>query len=815
MGIQSMLVIVKSIIRKFVKAKDSLMKDINDEIESPFRLVVSFNKFLEQYETMAKSDDEFVAAKAKRILEAQESLPLLREGFSDPTLLETYKKEIRFILQDSFSEVLTLNEIKTASVPFHNIIFNSSQRFQNIIKNAGDDFELTITNMPEDGKYIIACTIILGFCYGYNLNFKRPFFYEIPDADGVIHYYKILYNADFMEIIPTDKAVKITQEDIDVLIDNFDNIELWKEKFPPNSYLFKGFVISNIFDVTDDQSISNIKSSLIGKDKRHDQNFIESFHDIFSSLLNLKGLRVGFTKYNKEENAFERVYGHGISSFLLNDLDVNKCSDTLCSWSFKELLEKNKTISISDVDKKYEQSKGHAAQVKTLYDQGIKSAILAPIANDEELLGVLELVSTRPKVLNSINANKLIDVMPYILSAVERSKEEEENLVEVIIQKECTSIHPSVHWKFKKEAERFINEQFRGNQVAFNKIVFEDVYPLFGQIDIKGSSEARNWATKEDLSLQLNDAKRIIQKALDLEGLPIYEQYIFQIETFLGKLKSNFQVDSEQQINTFFENEITTLLKYRMTSKELEVDIAAYFNSLDDKVKIVYKHRKDYDDTVSLVNKKMASLLDEKQVEAQKMYPHFFERFKTDGVEHNMYIGESITKEESFNPIYLYNLRLWQLQVMCEMENAYYQMQSEFPIALDVASMILVFNQPLSISFRMDEKQFDVDGTYNARYEVVKKRVDKAYIKGTKKRITEKGKITIVYSQKQDEREYLRYVEFLQSKKYLDTDVEIVELEDLQAVTGLKAIRVSVLYNKAGEEKEFYTYSDLMKTIKA
>ena len=51
------------------------------------------------------------------------------------------------------------------------------------------------------------------------------------------------------------------------LLDNYDNIELWKEKFPPNSYIFKGLVISNIFDVTDDQSISNVKSSLISKDK--------------------------------------------------------------------------------------------------------------------------------------------------------------------------------------------------------------------------------------------------------------------------------------------------------------------------------------------------------------------------------------------------------------------------------------------------------------------------------------------------------------------------------------------------------------------
>ena len=184
--------------------------------------------------------------------------------------------------------------------------------------------------------------------------------------------------------------------------------------------------------------------------------------------------------------------------------------------------------------------------------------------------------------------------------------------------------------------------------------------------------------------------------------------------------------------------------------------ISAYNEMLDPDIKSVYKHRKAFDDSVTLINKKLAGLLDKKQEEAQAMYPHYFERFKSDGVEHNLYIGESITKQKSFNKVYLQNLRLWQLQVMCEMENAYYQMKNELPIALDVASMILVFNSSLSVRFRMDEKRFDVDGTYNARYEVVKKRVDKAFIKGTKERVTEKGKIVIVYSQSSDEREYLK-----------------------------------------------------------
>ena len=184
------------------------------------------------------------------------------------------------------------------------------------------------------------------------------------------------------------------------------------------------------------------------------------------------------------------------------------------------------------------------------------------------------------------------------------------------------------------------------------------------------------------------------------------------------------------------------------------------------------------------------------------------------GVEHNLYIGESITKSDSFNKIYLYNLRLWQLQVMCEMENNFYSLKDTLPVSLNVASMILVFNNPLSLRFRMDEKRFDVDGTYNARYEVVKKRVDKSYVKGTDDRVTQPGKIAIIYTHRDDEKEYLKYISFLQSKKQLVNDVEVLDIEDLQGVTGLKAIRVSVLYSKKKNTiKEYYTYEDLMKEI--
>ncbi len=791
--------------------------DINDNIESPMLLKVGFNKLLEHYEQLANSKDEFLSAKAKRVLKTADPYPELRDGFSDTQILKEREKEISVILQDSFAPVLTKNEIKTASVPFHDMIFNASQRFKSIIDTAGVDFELNIKNMAEDDRYIIACTIILNFCYGYTLNFKRPFYYEIPDANGILRYYKILYNADFCEIIPTDKAVKITQDDYDELLDNFDNVALWKEKFPINSYIFKGFVISNIFDVTDDQSISQLKSSLIGEDKRQNKNFMNEFQEVFRSLFGFNDLNVGFSVFQADQKKFEKVHGIGINSYLLNNEDLVECSDALCDWSYNRLLNEQKYYTVSNVKKAHKQQKGKAPHITALYKQGVGSAIFAPIANEDGLMGILELVSEKPKVLNSVNANKLIDVMPFIVSAVEQSKKVEENLIEAIIQQECTSIHASVYWKFVEAARRFLKEKNSvGSKATFESIIFDNIYPLFGQIDVKGSSDARNLATQKDLLLQLSLLSKIITQIVTEDKLPIYEQLQFQIESYVTELKTNFKVDSEHSIGVFLKEEIEPLLKFQLKkSPKFKADIEDYFNKIDDDLNLIYYYRKNYDDSIMLINKNMAALLDEKQKDAQAMYPHYFERYKTDGVEHNMYIGEAITKEDSFNPVYLYNLRLWQLQVMCEMENEYYNNQHNYPIALDVASMILVFNQPLSIRFRMDEKQFDVDGTYNARYEVVKKRVDKAFIKGTEERITQNGKITIVYSQKEDEEEYLGYIKFLQNKNVLDDTIEILELQDLQGVTGLKALRIDILYHGNDDDRTFYTYDDLMKEIKS
>ncbi|MEM0933296.1 MAG: GAF domain-containing protein [Bacteroidota bacterium] len=787
----------------------------DQNMESPMLQLVSFNKLLEHYEEQLKSKDKHLSERAKAVLEAQAPYPVLREGFDDLSLLTKYRDVIRVLLADTFTPVLAKNEIKTVSSPFEKFVFNSSERFQEILKDAGEDFELEIRNLPKDINYILKCIVVLNFYYGFKMDFKRPLFYDIPDKDGIMRHYRVLYNADFMEIHPTEKSKDLKQEDVEELLDNFENIELWKEKIPPNSFISKGFVIANMFDVTAEHSISEIKSTLIGSNKRGNENFMESFQDTFRSLFNLKEIRVGFAGYDSNTNRFLKIYGKGIESFLLNGKETGACSDMLCEGSYGKLLDENTYFTISNVEKYVEKSKG-GEPYKSLYEQGIKSAILAPIADNGNLLGVLELVSETVNELNSVNANKLDDVMPFIVSAVLRSIEEEENLVDAIIQHECTTVHSSVYWKFQEEAKKFMADELIGDQPVFREIVFKNVYPLYGQIDIKESSKQRNVSIQRDLMIQLSEINDVLADAVKKYKLPIYEELMFRVDTYLNELKEALYTHTEQAIFDFVKQEVNPVFKHlKKLDKGLTESIERYEVQIDPSTESYYDHRRNYDNSVMEANMQLAALLDKKQSEAQEMFPHYFERYKTDGVEHNMYIGSSIANDRIFDELYLSNLRLWQLQVMCDMENRYYALKPKLPVKLDVASLVLVYSTPLAIRFRMDEKRFDVDGTYNARYEIIKKRIDKSYIKGTNERLTQKGKLSIVYSQRKDEKEYMRYITFLKAKGYFTNNIEIVELEGLQGVTGLKAIRAEILYRKDKKSEKTYTYDDLMEELKA
>jgi hypothetical protein len=787
------------------------MTNINLFEESPFKTQISFHKLIESLDEIALSDIDYRSNYAKALLKEIARFPEFRTGIEDLSIIEKNKTLIKYILADLFPTALTKNEIKAVTIPFQNLIFNYSERFARILKEAGGDFDMTIRDFDQNQFYILSCILILNVHYKQSFEINKPLFYDIPDANGILKHYRILYNADFIEIVPTKKAIPLTTEDIDHLMDNYEDIALWKEKFPIESWSLKGFGIASLFDVTTESAISNLKSSLLKTDT--ETNNLQSFEIIFRSIFKIPDLKVGLIIYNKEDNKFTKppFNNNELSSYILSDQDETvDCEKALFGCSLSTLLEDKKPFTISNVEK-FSSIKGNEALAKHLLKQNIKSCILAPVLKDNKLLGVIELVSSKARELNSINANNLDLLLPYVIDSLERYNLDLQNQIEAVIQREYTAIHPSVYWKFKNEAEKYYQTNSPNKDYVFKEIVFKEVYPLYGQIDIQGSSQHRNTAVKEDLKNQLQTLLTIFKSLKSDNSLSLLEQRKFEMQSYLSELQLELKADTEQQIQNYIQKEIHPILKNSKAETDCQLLINNYCEELDPKTALFYQSRKKFDNAMSIINKKMASILDKEQIEAQKIFPHYFERFKTDGVEHNLYIGASIAPTQPFDIIYLSNLRLWQLQTLCKMELEHHRLKSILPYELDVTSLILVFSSPISMRFRMDEKRFDVDGTYNARYEVVKKRIDKANIKGSQERITQKEKITIVYSHNYEEAEYLKYIKFLQFKKILEPTIEQFDIEELQGVSGLKALRIKVVNTESSNYK--YTYKELLSEL--
>ena len=786
-----------------------------EEVELPLQLNISFQKvfvLFEKYADLEFADHPFHDA-AKKMVAIFTKHPELNDGFSDLTLLETYKEQINLLLDPLFPEPLRLNEIKSASVPFSFTSFKFTDRFENILNNAGEDYELNVRNFEDDDMYIIACTFILGFVYNFKVDVKRPFYFNIPDkTTGTMKYYRAAFNGDFSEIIKTENTPILTEEDFKELLNNFENIDLWREKFPPNSYIFKGFGIINLFDVTAEEMLSSIKANLLEGGDQLLTKLQSNLRDFYS----LKDLKLGYSIFDNVNTKICETAVKKSNSIILNtSTEINCDSNYFCSGILEKVFKNHETFIISDVEN-YGKNTSKNLFYQNLHKANIKSIILIPIeATENGDLALLEIASPRAYELNSVNVNKLKDIIPVFEAAVKRTSEERQNVLEATIQEHYTSIHSAVKWRFYEAAEKYHLEHQTDENAKLDEIIFNDVYPLYGQSDIKGSSESRNKAIQEDLSTQLSLAINVLKDACKKESLPIYNELMFRVATYLTDVKKGLNAGDEINILEFLKRDIYPVFNHiKVLDTNLSEKVKIYMERLDKDLGVVYEKRKGYETSVNILNDKLAKYIDLKQKEAQKMYPHYFERYKTDGVEFNMYIGQSITKEDSFDEIYLYNLRLWQLQTMCEMENIAFNERKNMDEELRVASLILVHSNPMAIKFRMDEKQFDVDGAYNIRYEIIKKRIDKANIKGTNERLTIPGKIAIVYSQDKDALEYIKYINFLQSRNQLGK-IEFLELEDLQGVAGLKALRIEVIYQKHFDEKNTITFNDLIKEIEA
>jgi len=715
---------------------------------------------------------------------------------SSITLQETLAnqdKTLSGILSLLFPALFFRGQIGFVGTPITKKLFFLSPEMETLF--ALEDWEVKLPELYAENmihRFVLeAGGLILSRLYGYEL---PPVFLEtiiIQNRKTKLEkHYKVKIIRDYIDVTPLKPLQELDDEKINQLLNEWDNVELWQECFPFDNFHFEGLVIGSFTDVTDVGILSQLKENIVSGDNTAVDDDYQFFTQMTRSYMGMSDIEFGTILTPVT------FFVEDVSWSLLGKMDqsFDPFSDSFEANIYQSVLVEDKPIVIDDLQK----MKNQDPLISILEKKGFRSLLLAPLKNSAgEGIGVFEMADKKPFQFTSFTLMKMDEFIQLFAVGTSKWLDDMNNMVNLYIQKQYTSIHPSVKWRFEEVARKHLFvEAFTGKTSDLEPIAFPDVYPLYGQADIVGSSRLRNESIQSDLIDNLERINEVMNACRKIIDFQLLDTYLTQTEGILARLKRGEYVSSdESQIVDLLTKEVhPLLLEMHQEFKDApKAVLQKYFDYLDPRLNIVYRRRKAYEESVSRLNKEISDFVEKENTAKQKVLPHFFEKYTTDGVEYNLYIGQSLLQNGKFSSYFLKDFRLWQLIMMCEITRLVKKLSSELAVPLTTAQLIFVYNNPLSIRFHMEEKQFDVDGAYNVRYEILKKRIDKAYIKGTKERLTVSGKIAIVWLQERDRKEYMEYLKHLIKKGYINENIEDLVLEKLQGADGLKALRIEVV----------------------
>jgi GAF domain-containing protein len=756
----------------------------------------SLRKLIDFWRSGVENQEECIGTDfAKRLVSDIEKVPELMNPITDFSILEKHKSLVDTLMSAVIPPAYWDTNLQAIAPAFEFKAVYCTDRFAELFLNEKREFGFDLNIAPhlfDRGKIVAVYAGILQQFYGHDMTVVFPIIRSITDKQTRLQrYFKMNIDNRFMDVKVLGPLPEVTKEHVTLLSENLMNVDMWYEIIPPELFEFEGFITFNMFEVTDQEALSKLKYDLLDKNILLTQDGFEVIENRIRTTFRNPCLRLGLASISSDKSHLLNS-GHKIgNSFLLSDRCIVKCSGYSNSI-YQKAIDTQEPQIIYDL----EVFPDCTPIEKEIAKMGIKNILVAPLVYEGKTIGIFEIGSPIAGDINSINGLKLVDILPLFSVAMKRSLEDMENKVQAIIKEKCTAIHPSVEWRFRKAAIKLLEKERTDEYAQLEEIRFKDVYPLYALSDIRNSSVIRNSTIQADLKENLLMAKDVINAACSYKEMPVLDHLNFRIDKRIAALEGGLSSGDEAGIVIFLKNEIEPLFeKLASYGENVKSAIEKYTNSLDPGLGIVYNKRKAYEESVAQLNESIASFIEDEEEKAQSIFPHYFEKYKTDGVEFAMYIGDSISEKEKFSPIYLKNIRLWQFLVMCGIAAKSENIKSKLKVPLELAHLILVQNNPLSIRFHFDQKKFDVDGTYNVHYEIMKKRIDKAEIRGKEERLTQPGKIAIIYTQASEAYEYKQYIEYLQSKGCLEKEIEELELEDLQGVYGLKALRVTVSAN--------------------
>jgi len=721
--------------------------------------------------------------------------PELSAVIDDVSVIGKHRQLVDLMMSAMFPPAFWQQEYGAALFPFQLRAFYATSLFRRTLMNDDGTFRGRV-NVEEQrlraAKLLLAYELILERTYGIDLGVEIPVVFTSEDpATTLERHFRLDFDWRFVDVKLDGPAPKLTDAMRRQLESGNVDLDQLRELVPPETVTLRGFMMLKAVDVTDQEVLSSLKRDLIDKESIVSSARFESLQAKLRTLFRRPSLHLGLAAVEGDRVlVLNDAMSHDRAS-IFADSAHHKTSEFTGSLYERAVIQ-NRPVIIGDLAAWPDRTRSE----EELIAAGARTFVCAPLHYQDKVIGTLELISPRPGDLNATHLPKLEEVLPLFSMAVQRSVEELNARVQAMIKEKCTAIHPVVEWRFRKAVFNTIerkSESVSDAAAEMEPIVFENVYPLYGLADIRGASAQRGVAIQADLLTQLRLAADVLRAACEAQSLPALDELCFRVDKRIAQVHRSLNSGDETGIVGFLRANVESLFdQLGKFGTDVRARIELYRGALDARLGVVYRRRQLFEESVTRIAEAISAYLDREELGAQAMFPHYFEKQKTDGLDYQIYVGPSLLEDGRFDPICLKNLRLWQLMLTCGIAVRAHQLRDRLPVPLETTHLVLVQHTPRSIRFRFDEKRFDVDGAYDIRYEIVKKGIDKAVVQGTSDRVTQPGKIAIIYSQSPEGREYRGYIEYLQSLGYLTSDVEELDLGELQGVQGLRALRVAV-----------------------
>jgi hypothetical protein len=763
--------------------------------EFPFERELSLSPLIRFWDETIGREPSIRGRLARTLADEVQRVPELSRPINDLSVLARHRELVEALMSAVFPTVLWNQEHAAALIPFELRSFYATPAYERDL--TGSDGKLrgrlsvdkdTITRFRLLNAYSIALLRI----HGISFPVDHPIIFTVMDSEtGLDRHFKIVFDGRFIEVEPASPLPPLAPEVRARLEARAGDFQALAAVFPPGSVRFRGFTVFRALDVTDQEVLSSLKRDLIDKESIVSSARFEALQAKLRTLLRRPDVHLGLSAF-EGERVLELRSGASCDNACIFADSVHRTFDDYAGSIYHRAALEKKPLFIEDLAA----YPGRTTVEEEMLKAGVRSVVVAPLHYQDATIGELALTSPRPGDLNSLQVVRIQEVLPLFSMAVKRSIDELDVRVQAFIKEKCTAIHPVVEWRFRKavfdEMERAVTNDCTP-ATDLEPIVFPDVYPLYAIADIRGSSTQRSGAIQADLLAQLSLARNVLRAAHEARALPILDQLTHRIDSYAADIEVNPRTGHEVAVLGFLRLEVEARFDHLQSfGPTVRERIEAYRRAVDPRMGAIYAKRRDFDESVTRITETISQYIDVEEQAAQAMHPHYFEKQQTDGVDYSIYIGGSLVEGGAFEPLYLKNLRLWQLMVACGVAVRADRLKDQLATPLEVTHLVLVQHTPLSIRFRFEEKRFDVDGAYNVRYEIIKKRIDKAVVRGTSERLTQPGKIAIVYSHSSEAHEWREYIDYLQKLGYLMRDVEELELAELQGAQGLRALRVTV-----------------------